>query len=108
MQLLVRQLSDQNKELIRVLKDLNENMDFLTKVVALSIRKESLFSGEETKQQQIEALEPLNLPDRIVAIITGSTPDSVKSLRSQMKKKLKKAEQSPPKETEKEEVEQAK
>ncbi len=86
-------MSEPNKELLRTLKELNENMDFLTKVVALSVRKDSLFSGKETKQQQIEKLEPLDLPDRIVAVIIGSTADSVKALRSLSKKKGKKTEQ---------------
>jgi hypothetical protein len=86
-------LSESTKELLRTLKELNENIDFLTKVVALSVRKDSLFSGKETKQQQIEKLEPLDLPDRIVAVIVGSTADSVKALRSQSKKKGKKTEQ---------------
>jgi hypothetical protein len=83
-------LTQDNKELIKAIDKLNENIDFLTKVTALSLRKESLFSKADTKQQQVEALEPLDLPDRIIAVIVGSTTDSVKSLRSQLKGKAKK------------------
>jgi hypothetical protein len=98
-------LSQDNRELVKVLQSLNSNIEILTKVVALSIRKDSLFDGKETKQEQVEKLEPLQLPDRIVALVIGSTPDSVKSLRSQRKAKLKKPPQS---ELERKESEDAK
>ncbi len=51
-------MTQDNKELIKAIDNLNENIDLLTKVTALSLRKESLFSKAETKQQQVEALEP--------------------------------------------------
>lgn len=79
-------MTQDNKELIRTLNKLNENIDLLTKVTVLSLRKDSIFSGVETKQQQIEVLKPLDLPDRIIALVIGSTADSVKNLRSQAKR----------------------
>ncbi len=83
-------MAQDNKELIKALNKLNENIDLLTKVTVLSLRKDSLLSSADTKQQQIQALEPLDLPDRIIALIIGSTADSVKVLRSQVKGKAKK------------------
>ena len=79
-----------NKELTKALAKLNENIDLLTKVTVLNLRKESIFINAETKQQQIEVLEALDLPDRIIALIIGSTVESVRSLRSQVKGKAKK------------------
>jgi hypothetical protein len=70
---------------------LNSNIEILTKVTALSFRKESIFKGKETKQEQIEALEDLKLPDSVIALAIGSTIESIQSSRSQRKSKEKKA-----------------
>jgi hypothetical protein len=83
-------LSQENKRLERLLEDLNINIEILTKVTALTFRKDSLFKGKETKQEQIEALENLKLPDNIIALITCSTTESVQALRSMRKAKTKK------------------
>ena len=84
-------LSKENIDLINQLKALNENIDLLTKVTAISVGKETIFKGKENLWDKIEALEGLDLPDKITALLIGSTPGSVKSLRSQKKSKLKKA-----------------
>jgi FixJ family two-component response regulator len=86
-------LNQKNIELAKALKDLNSNIEILTKVVALTMRKESLFKGKETKEEQVEALEDLGLSNKIIALIIGSTSDSVKSLRSKHKAKLEKTSQ---------------
>jgi hypothetical protein len=86
-------LATNNKELINTLEKLNTSIDFLITVTALNLGKNNLFTGKETKQQQIEALEIYNLPDKIIALIIGSTPDSVKSLRSSYKKKTTKTQE---------------
>lgn len=91
-------LSKETKELIRQLKILNENIDLLAKVTAISVGKETIFKGMKEKEDKIEALEGLDLPDRIIALLIGSTPDSVKSLRSKKKTRLKKAQTHPTKE----------
>lgn len=91
-------LSKETKELIKQLKVLNENIDLLTKVTAINVGKETIFEGKEEKEDKIEALGRLGLPDKIIALLIGSTPDSVKSLRSKKKAKLKKAVQIKPKE----------
>ena len=79
-------MTQDNRELIKTLNKLNENIDLLTKVTVLSLRKDSIFSSADSKQQQIEVLKPLDLPDRIIALVIGSTADSVKNLRSQAKR----------------------
>jgi hypothetical protein len=80
-------LTKNNDQLINTLEKLNKSIDFLTTVTALNLGKNTLFNGKETKQEQIEALEIYDLPDKTVALIIGSTPNSVKSLRSEYKKK---------------------
>ena len=84
-------MSKQNRDLINQLKTLNENMDLLTKVTAISVGKETIFKDKKELGDKIEALDGLDLPDKIIALLVGSTPDSVKSLRSKKKAKLKKA-----------------
>ena len=95
-------MDQENKDLIKQIRLLNENIEVLTKVTALTLRKETLFKGTETKEEQIEKLEELQLPDRVIAIVIGSTPESVQSLRYQRKTKLKKKSNS---DTSKEKVE---
>jgi len=82
-------LPDESK-LPKLLEDLNNNIQTLSKLTALSFRKDSLFTGKETKQEQLEVLEALKLPDDIIALIIGSTVDSIYALRSQRKAKAKK------------------
>ena len=94
----VSKLSKDNKELIKQLKTLNKNIDLLTKVTAISVGKDAIFEGMEEKEDKVEALKGLDLPDRIIALLIGSTPDSVKSLRSAKKTRLKKAQAQPTKE----------
>lgn len=76
-------MSQESKELIKQLKILNENVDLLTKVTAISVGKETIFEGVKEKEDKIAVLEGLDLPDKIIALLIGSTPDSVKSLRRQ-------------------------
>ena len=82
-------MGQENKTLQRLLEDLNTNIEILSKVIALTFRRDSLFKGKETKQEQIEALEDSKLPDNIIAL-TGSTTESVQALRSMRKAKTKK------------------
>lgn len=91
-------LSKETRELIKQLKVLNENIDLLTKVTAINVGKETILEGKEEKEDKLEALEGLGLPDKIIALLIGSTPDSVKSLRSKKKTRLKKAQAQPTKE----------
>ena len=97
-------MSDENKKLLELLEDLNTNIETLSKVTALTFRKDSLFKGKETKQEQIEVLENLKLPDNVIALIIGSTVDSIQASRSQRKAKAQEVPKTvsaePPKEPE--------
>jgi PDZ domain-containing secreted protein len=99
----VRELSKENKDLINQLKALNENIDLLTRVTAISVGKETIFKGKKEMGDKVDALDGFDLPDRIIAMLVGSTEGSVASLRSQKKAKEKKIVQSAP---EQEEVKQ--
>jgi len=94
---------NEDKKLIKLLEDLNTNIEILSKITALTFRKDSLFQGKNTKQEQIEVLEDLKLPDNVIALVIGSTPESVKSLRSQRKAKTRKTKTKSAKPTETEE-----
>jgi hypothetical protein len=93
-------LSQDNGKLEKLLKDLNTNIELLSKITALTFRKDSIFKGKETKQEQIEVLEDLKLPDNIIALIIGSTVESVQALRSMKKAKAKKTLTAEPEKTE--------
>jgi len=85
----VGELSKEDKDLINHLKTLNENIDLLTKVTAISVGKETIFKGKKEAGDKIDALDEYDLPDRIIAMLIGSTEGSVKSTRSQKKAKSK-------------------
>jgi hypothetical protein len=78
-------LDNNTKSLIAQIKNLNENIEILTKVSAIGLAKDELFKGKNDNLEKIKALEIYNLPDKIVALIIGSTPNSVRSMRSQAK-----------------------
>lgn len=82
----MRKLSRENKDLINRLKTLNENIDLLTKVTAISVGRETMFKGMKELGDRVHALDAYDLPDKIIAMLVGSTPDSVKTARSQKKK----------------------
>ncbi len=82
-------MSEENK-LSKLLEELNTNIQVLSRLTALTFRKDSIFTGKETKPEQIQMLEEMKLPDYIIALIIGSTTDSVQSQRSQRKAKERK------------------
>jgi hypothetical protein len=79
-------MSKKPKDLTNQLKDLNKNVDLLIKVMAISVGKETIFEGMEELGDKVHALDVYDLPDKIIAMFVGSTPDSVKTARSQKKK----------------------
>lgn len=83
-------LSAEEKQPISQIKNLNENIGILAKVIAISIAKEDLLKGKTEKIDKVQSLEIFDLPDKIIALVIGSTPDSVKSLRSKKKAESKK------------------
>lgn len=94
------------KELTKLLNNLNANIQVLSKVTALSLRNESLFKGTETIPEQIEILDRMKLPDDIIATIIGSTVNSVRAQRSQKKARVKKGDSEPTKNEGAKEIEQ--
>jgi len=80
-------MKEELKDLVVKLDALNKSVEILIKLTALSIGKDSYFRHKERKDEKIEALNGLDLPDHILALIVGSSPESVRSLRSQMKGK---------------------
>jgi PDZ domain-containing secreted protein len=93
-------LDEENKELLKQLKALNESIDSLTKVTAISVGKEAIFKGKKETGDKVDALDEFDLPDRIIAMLVGSTEGSVASLRSQKKAKARKTVQTAPKQEE--------
>ena len=93
----MKELSKENKDLVNQLKTLNENIDLLTKVTAISVGIETIFKGKKETGDKIYALDEYDLPDRIIAMLIGSTEHSVASIRSQKKAKARKVVQTAPK-----------
>lgn len=89
-------MSEEFKRLAELIKNLNSNIEILSKVTALSFRKDSLFKGSETTPEKIKILEELKLPDDIIALIIGSTVGSVQAQRSQGKSKTKETQKTEP------------
>ena len=79
-------MSKENRDLINQLKALNQNIDLLTKVTAISVSKETIFKGIKEAGDKIDALDEYDLPDKIIAMLIGSTEGSVSSTRSQKKR----------------------
>ena len=94
-------MSIDSKKFEKLITDLNTNIEILTKVTALSFGKEALLEEKATKQEQVEVLEDLTIPDNIIALIIGSTIESVQALRSQRKAKAKKVQKNEPEKQEK-------
>lgn len=100
----MRKLSKESKDLMDRLKALNENIDLLIKVTAISVGKETIFKGKKEIGDKVDALDGFDLSDKTIAMLVGSTPDSVKTARSKKKKakaKLVKAALPQPQEAEK-------
>ena len=90
-------MSKESKDLIDQLKVLNENIDLLTKVTAISVGKEAIFKSKKEAGDKIDALDEYDLPDRIIAMLIGSTEGSVASTRSQKRARARKVVQPAPK-----------
>lgn len=97
-------MSKETKDLTSQLKALNENIDLLM-VTAISVGKEAIFKGMEELGDKVHALDVYDLPDKIIAMLVGSTLNSVQNARSLRKKKAKtkpaQVEASQPQEAEK-------
>lgn len=92
----MRKLPKENRDLINQLKVLNDNIDLLTKVTAISVGKEIIFKDMTELGDKVKALDEYDLPDKVIAMLVGSTPDSVKTSRSRMKRAQTKPAQAEP------------
>ena len=80
---------DYRKKLIQKLDEIGVKIDALIQIVAITSRKDEA-EKPKTKTDQIESLYNLGVSREIIALIVGTTPESVSSLRSQLKAKKKK------------------
>jgi len=76
--------SDYQKEIVKRLDLLAGKIDMLTKVCAISSNIQGAFEGK-TKKEQIKILYELELPRNIIALMVGTTPDTVSARLSEMK-----------------------
>ena len=61
-------MDKESKDLINQLKALNENIDLLTKVTAISVGKETIFKGMKELGDKVDTLDVFDLPDKTIAI----------------------------------------
>jgi hypothetical protein len=101
-------MSKDQKELIKRLDALNENIQVLAKVIAVNVGKETLLKEKKQKEQQIAFLSELGLPRNIIASMVVTTPLTVSVTLSQKKPKKKTALEKEKTETKTETPEQGK
>jgi hypothetical protein len=65
-------LGQKQDDLTKQLKALNQNIDTLIKVTAISIGKDNIFKGKDTIEEKVDILEKMGLSNELIAIITGS------------------------------------
>lgn len=87
------------KKIDRKLEVLTDRLENLTKIVAISSRFETFFKGK-TKGEQIKILSDLGLSRELVALMVGTTTDSVYSTLSHIKSKKKRKSMSSQKQEE--------
>lgn len=91
-------MSQKQEDLTKQLKALNQNIDTLIKVTAISIGKESIFKGKETIEEKVDILDKMGLSNELIAIITGSkSSHSVSQIKSRKNPPRHKEELSEPK-----------
>ena len=72
-------------DLTKQLKALNQNIDTLIKVTAISIGKETIFKGKDKIEEKVDILDKMGLSNELIAIITGSkSSHSISQIRSRM------------------------
>ena len=91
-------MSGDSKELLKKLDTLAKKIDILTKVTAISVQREKLL--EKKQKEQIKMLNKLGFSPSLIALVIGTTPNTVRVALSQMRKKRKKAKQTKPKQGE--------
>lgn len=81
--------TDFEKEIIERLDELSAKIDTLVQIIAISPKIETILK-DKTKTQQIEILSDLEFPKNAIALIVGTTPETVGVRISEMKKKKRK------------------
>ena len=84
------------KKIDKKLEVLTDKLENLTKIVAISTRFETFFKGK-TKTEQIKTLSDLGLSRELVALMVGTTVESVYSTLSQIKSEKRSKSASPEK-----------
>jgi len=77
-----------NKLLIKKLDELGAKIDSLIQVVAITSRRDGILKGK-TKTAQIKILHDLGLSRDVIALIVGTTRDTVRARISDIGKKEK-------------------
>ena len=80
-------MSGDSKELLKKLDTLAEKIDVLTKVTAISVQKEKLL--EKKQKEQIKMLNKLGLSPSLIALVIGTTSNTVSVTLSELRKKKK-------------------
>jgi CRP-like cAMP-binding protein len=86
-----RILTDYQKETVEKLDILAQKIDTLTAVVAISSHVQTLLK-DKVKKDQIRILFELGLSREIIALMVGTTPETVSVRISEMKAEKKKVE----------------
>jgi hypothetical protein len=79
-------MSKESKELVSQLKTMNENIAAMNKLISINIGKKNIFIENAEMGDIIKTLDVYDIPDKYIAILLGTTPESVASLRHQRKK----------------------
>jgi hypothetical protein len=82
-------MSKDQKELLKRLDTLNNNIEVLGKIIAVNVGKEVFFKEKKQKEQQIAFLSELGLPRNIIASMVATTLGTVSVTKSQRKPKKK-------------------
>ena len=97
-------MSKESEELLEKLDVLAQKIDVLTMVTAISMEREKLLKGK-TQKEQIEFLVKMGLEERnIIALIVGTTPQTVSSRLTEIR--AKKRKRKPKRQSKEEKVEQ--
>ena len=73
-------------DLLRKLDDIATKIDTLIQLVAFGSQRETILKGR-TKKEQIKILSRLGLSRNVIALLVGTTPETVSVRISEMKKK---------------------
>lgn len=85
-------MSGDSKKLLKKLDTLAKKIDILTKVTAISVQKEKLLEKKKQKEQ-IKMLDKLGFSPSLIALVLGTTPNTVNVALSKLRKKKKKGKQ---------------